>query len=70
MRSNLKWAFPFCEKYDQIKYIIFPSIIKLVNFLSLYFKENQAYNSYLIVFSQNGKAHFSLERFYMVVVSL
>jgi hypothetical protein len=45
-RSKLKWAFPFWEKYDQIKgtplkYTIFPSKIKLLNiFLSLYYKEN------------------------------
>jgi hypothetical protein len=59
-RSKQKWVFLFCEKYDQIKgtlkYTILPSKTKLVNFfLCLYYKENQAYSSYVIVFFTKWK---------------
>jgi hypothetical protein len=40
-RSKLKWAFPFCEKYDQIKKTpLNYTIFQLNIFLCLYFKEN------------------------------
>jgi hypothetical protein len=62
--SKLKWTFPFCEKYDQIKetplkYTIFPSKIKLLNFfLCLYCKANWIYSPYLIVFFKKWKSPF------------
>jgi hypothetical protein len=56
--SKLKWAFPFCKKYDQIKYTTFSSKlnfrIKLLNFfLCLYYKEIRLTVHSWSYFSQN-----------------
>jgi hypothetical protein len=50
-RAKQKWAFPFCEKYDQIW---------AVSLIFFWYYRHSIIN--LIVVSQNGKANLSLER--------
>jgi hypothetical protein len=54
------------KKYDQIKetllkYTIFLFVKNRTSYACIIRKITEAYRIYLIVFSQNGKTHFSLE---------